>query len=285
MNNILITEKSEDYELIDCGAGEKLERFGDRILRRPDPQAIWNKSLDKDKWSSASAVYERVGQTGKWQTELPLEWSISFADFNFSLKLLPSKHTGLFPEQVENWKWMEEKIKNRDSKEKVQVLNLFGYTGGATMACAKAGAEVCHVDASKFVVEYAGMNLKNSGLADKKVRFIVDDVRKFVEREIKRGSKYDLIVLDPPVYGKGTKDEEWNLDEDLPKLLSRLKLILGDNPIGVLLNGYSSVYSHIAYRQLLEDNFNTGSYSSGEIVIKDSFGKLLPAGIYARWEK
>lgn len=288
MNEILITEKSESYELIDSGNGEKLERFGDRILRRPDPQAIWSKSLNDDVWSKAQAVYERSGERGKWKTDLDPEWSFSFQGINFSLKLLPSKHVGVFPEQSQNWKWLEDKIKTRKLKlegEKIQVLNLFGYTGGATIACARAGALVCHVDASKFVVDYANKNLKDSGLGEKEVRFIVDDVRKFVEREIKRGNKYDLIVLDPPVYGKGTNDKEWNLDVDLPKLLFRLKSVLSDNAIGILLNGYSSIYSHITYKQLLQEVFKDGVFSSGEIVIKDSSGKFLPSGIFARWEK
>lgn len=287
MNNILITEKLDGYELIDSGDGYKLERFGDRVLSRPDPQAIWPKSLSEEEWSRADAVFTRTDKTGKWKKSdsLSEEWRVVIGGLDFSLKLLPSKHVGVFPEQIQNWNWLSDKIKS--SSKNVSVLNLFAYTGGATVACARAGASVCHVDASSFVVDYAGNNLRNSELGDKPVRFIVDDVRKFVEREIKRGNKYDIIIMDPPVYGKGTKGEEWNIEKDLPKLLSRAKELFSENPIAFVLNGYASGYSHITYKQMLsliQGSFG-GTVSSGELVIKDSTGKLLPAGIFSRWEK
>ena len=267
---ILITKKSADYEFLDSGDGEKLERYGSIILTRPDPQAIWSKKLDKSQWEKEDAVYTRVGTSGKWKVKegINKNWQVSLGDLTFNLELLPSKHLGLFPEQSGQWKWLEEKIKMRyestkhanETNKKIQVLNLFAYTGGASMTCARTGASVVHVDASKFMVDLAHKNLDSSGLSDKPVRFIVDDVRKFVEREIKRGNKYDVILLDPPVYGKGPKGEAWNIKTDLQPLLLRLKSLLSPNPIAVVLNGYASGYSHITYAQLLESfakNYNS----------------------------
>ena len=192
---ILITEKSSDYELLDSGHGEKLERYGKVILSRPDPQALWPKNLEEEVWKNADATFTRAGVSGKWniKNEIKEPWVVDITGLKFALKLLPSKHLGIFPEQSSNWRWLEERIASsaiRRGGGKVQVLNLFAYTGGATLACAKAGAEVVHVDASKFAVDLAHKNLDLSGLSEKPVRFIVDDVRKFVEREIKRGKKY-----------------------------------------------------------------------------------------------
>ncbi len=291
MENILITEKSEGYELLDSGDGQKLERFGDKVLARPDPQAIWKKKLSEEKWSEAYSVYIREGETGKWKGKGKTleEFQIKFEDFVFNLKLTPAKHVGLFPEQSQNWKWLENKIAEKIKEGKtISVLNLFAHTGGATLACARAGAEVCHVDASKFPVDHAHRNVDDSGLGDKKVRFIVDDVRKFVEREIKRGVKYDVIVMDPPVYGKGTNDKVWKIEEDLSPFLLRLKEVLSDEPQAILINGYASIYSPITYKNLLEAMTKdlNGKISYGELVIKESEGeRLLPAGIFARFEK
>jgi len=285
---ILITDKSTDYELLDSGDGEKLERFGDVVLSRPDTQAIWAKSLSKDEWQKADAVFSHGEKTNRWEIlkKIPEDWHVNFNGLKFSLGLLPSKHLGVFPEQVQNWEWLEKKILSSDKK--VSVLNLFGYTGGASMACARAGAEVVHVDASKFAVDLANKNLELSGLKDKPVRFIVDDVRKFVEREIKRGNKYDVILLDPPVYGKGTKKEIWKIEEDLTILLTRVKELFSNEPLTVVLNGYASVYSHLTYSEVLFSVFYDlgGKTTSGELAIKESSsGKLLPSGIFARWEK
>ncbi|KND50718.1 MAG: 23S rRNA (cytosine1962-C5)-methyltransferase [Parcubacteria bacterium C7867-003] len=288
---ILITDKSEDYELLDSGNGQKLERYGSVVLSRPDNQAIWPKTLKDTDWQKADAVFTHGESSGRWAKKDGLldEWQIVLEGLRFNLKLLPSKHLGLFPEQSQNWKWLEEKIKKEiDSDRKVSVLNLFAHTGGATLACSRAGAEVVHLDASKFPVDYAKKNLEDSGLGDKKVRFIVDDVRKFVEREIKRGSKYDIIILDPPVYGKGTNDKVWKIEEDLLPLLSKLKSLLSDNPIAILLNGYASIYSSVSYSQILSSVTTDleGKVSFGELDIKEtSSGKLLPCGIFARWEK
>ena len=299
---ILVTEKSIDYELVDSGGGEKLERYGIYFLRRPDPQAIWQKTLDESEWQRASAVFTRTSTTGKWVVAASSQqlvarentWKVSLQDFSFTLKLLPSKHLGVFPEQSVNWKWLEEKIQHdtnirikTNDTNKIQVLNLFAHTGGATMACARAGASVCHVDASQFAVDFAHDNLKNSGLGEKPVRFIVDDVRKFVEREIKRGKKYDIILLDPPVYGKGSKGEVWKIEEDLLPLLTRLKSVLSDSPVAIILNGYASEYSSTTYAQILSSITGDlkGNISNGELAIRESSaGRLLPCGIFARWE-
>ncbi|MFZ2621471.1 MAG: class I SAM-dependent methyltransferase [Minisyncoccia bacterium] len=283
---ILTTTKSKDYELLDSGEGQKLERYGSVVLLRPDPQALWSKSLSKTEWEKADAIYTRAGTSGKWNivNKIGEPWEVTLEGLKFFLELLPSKHLGVFPEQSMQWKWLEEKIKK--SNRKISVLNLFGYTGGASLACAKVGAEVCHVDASRFAVDLAHKNMELSGLKDKKIRFIVDDVRKFVEREIKRGNKYDVVLMDPPVYGKGSKGETWKIEEDLRAFLSRVKQIISDKPLAIVLNGYSSVYSSVTYSQLLDaiiPDFK-GEISSGELTIKESSsGRLLPCGIFARW--
>jgi 23S rRNA (cytosine1962-C5)-methyltransferase len=285
---ILVTEKSSGYELIDSGDGMKLERYGSVILSRPENQAVWSKTLKQEEWDKADAFYSHGEKAGRWNKKQGVldEWQIQFEKMNFNLKLLPSKHLGLFPEQSQNWIWLEEKIKKiTESGGKISVLNLFAHTGGATLTCARAGAEVVHLDASKYAVDHANKNLNDSGLKDKKVRFIVDDVRKFVEREVKRGSKYDVIILDPPVYGKGTNDKVWRIEEDLLPLLNRLKSLLSDSSLAILLNGYASIYSSITYKNILEQVFS-GKVSCGELVIKEnSSGKMLSAGIFARWEK
>ena len=232
---------------------------------------------------------------GKWKinTEIPEPWEVTLEGLTFSLKLLPSKHIGVFPEQSVGWEWLEERITNNELRmtnknAEVKVLNLFGYTGGASLACAKAGASVCHVDSSEWAVDKAKENAKLSELGDAPIRFIVDDVRKFVERDIKRGNKYDVILLDPPVYGKGVKDEVWNIDEDLLPLLTRIKTLLSSDPLAIVLNGYASGYSHLTYARLLELTLYdiSGSVTSDELAIRESSsGKLLPSGIFARWSK
>ncbi|OHA87155.1 MAG: hypothetical protein A2123_01280 [Candidatus Zambryskibacteria bacterium GWB1_40_5] len=284
---MLITEKSPEYELLDSGQGEKLERYGNIVLSRPDPQAIWPKNLPEEKWREADAIFTRVGTAGKWKTAVSVKksWNVNLGDLVFQLQLLPSKHIGIFPEQGTQWQWLEDKIKS--TKKPVSVLNLFAYTGGASLACARVGAEVCHVDSSEFAVDLAHTNMELSGLSKAKIRFIVDDVRKFVEREIKRGNKYDIILMDPPVYGKGAKGEVWKIEEDLLPLLSRIKNILSRSPLAVVLNGYASLYSAITYGQVLETAVREfgGSVSCGELAIKESSGgRLLSCGIFARWQ-
>lgn len=289
MKEEFITEKSIDYELLDTGDGQKLERYGQIIVSRPDPQVIWSKSLPEEKWSEALFNYEQNGEKGKWKNKqnIPENWIVKLEGISFNIKPSLSKHLGVFPEQSVHWKYLQEKIKEELLKRnKVTVLNLFGYTGGSSLACAMAGAEVCHLDSSEFAVDLAMKNRDSSGLSDKPIRFIVDDVRKFVEREIKRGNKYDIILLDPPVYGKGSKKEIWKIEKDLPALLSRINKIISDNPIAIILNGYSSNYSHITYKQVLENYLiiKNGPFTSGELFIKDSSDKLLPCGIFAKWE-
>jgi len=285
----LVTQKQNDYELMDSGNGEKLERYGKFVLARPDPQAIWSKSLSNEEWNKADAVFYRTGKTGKWviNTSVPNSWLVDFDGLFFNLKLLPSKHLGVFPEQQSHWKWLEDSIKKEiSSGRKISVLNLFAYTGGASMAAARAGADVCHIDSSKFAVDMTNMNLSSSKLKDKTVRLIIDDVRKFVEREIKRGAKYDIVLMDPPVYGKGIKDEVWQIEEDLQPLVTRIKSVLSEKPVAVILNGYSSIYSSTTYSQILSNAFHgmKGEVHTGELLIQESSKKrFLPAGIFAKW--
>jgi 23S rRNA (cytosine1962-C5)-methyltransferase len=300
MSEVLITKKSADYELLDSGEGRKLERFGDFVVSRPDPQALWSRSLGDAVWQSADATFEQTSGRGKWRKkrEFPEDWKVSFEGVTFVLKPSVFKHIGVFPEQLGNWIWLKDKISrcadvaalSSSSADigSVKVLNLFAYTGGATLFAARAGASVCHIDSSQFAVDCAKANADVSGLSSAPIRFIVDDVKKFVEREIRRGQKYDVIVLDPPVYGKGTKKEVWNLEDDLAPLLARLPHLLSDRPLAVLISGYASGYSDISYLQMLQDSFgNIGSpaFTSGQLAIAQSdSSRLLPAGIFARCE-
>lgn len=290
MDTIYIIKESKDYELLDSGEGYKLERFGDVRISRPDPQALWKKEFPETEWKNVLASFNQHLGKGKWKnTEpFPLDWKVTLEGITFLLKPAIFKHVGVFPEQAFHWKWLGDKIKKEVEKgQKIKVLNLFGYTGGSSLACSLAGAEVCHVDSSEFAVDLAMKNRDASGLKDKPIRFIVEDVRKFVEREIRRGNTYDVIIMDPPVYGKGTKKEVWNLETDLPPFLSNVKKLLSKNPLALLINGYSSLYSHITYAQMLSDmtkDFN-GEVISGELAIESKSGRLLPAGIFARFEK
>lgn len=294
---ILKTKGSKGYELIDSGDGEKLERFGAYTLRRPDPQALWRKNLDMKEWKKADASFERAGESGKWKKKegLPMEWLVEVSGLKFYITPTAFKHTGLFPEQEPNWEWIKEKVESykviksqRGEKEPIKILNLFGYTGGATLAGLKAGAEVTHVDGSKSAITWAKQNAEASGLALKKVRWIEDDARKFVQREIKRGVKYDAIIMDPPAFGHGANKEVWKIDEDFMNLLESCGEILSANPLFVLVNGYSAGYSAIAYENSLKklaEKFG-GNIESGELTIEESkSGSLLPAGIFSRWFK
>ncbi len=281
----------DDYELLDSGDGEKLERYGSVTMSRPDPQALWPKKLSKETWDSVHARFERRGTSGKWKIlkDIPETWKVTLEGLTLVLQFSSFKHVGVFPEQAPGWKWLGDTIKKEvaDGK-KVSVLNLFGYTGGATLACAHAGAEVCHVDSSKFAVDWAMKNRDASGLTKAPIRFIVDDVRKFVEREIKRGNTYDVILMDPPVYGKGVKDEVWKIEEDLMPLLTRIQKIISVNPVAIVLNGYASGYSHVTYVQMLQSTTSElgGNVVSGDVLIQESNSdRCLPCGIFARWEK
>lgn len=287
---ILKTENSASYELIDSGDGEKLERYGQVKLRRPDPQALWKKSLDNKDWDNADASYRREGIEGSWSMKggLPSEWNISldtsFGNLTFFIKLSSFKHTGIFPEQISNWNWMAEKIKN--AKKPIKVLNLFGYTGGASIASALAGGEVTHVDGSKAAVTWAKKNAQASGVPQDKVRWIVDDARAFVKREIKRGVKYDAIIMDPPSFGRGAKGEVWKIEDDFLDLLQTCKEVLSPNPLFVLINGYASGYSALGYANALFGLVRElrGETEAGELVLVESSGRrFLPSGIFARW--
>jgi 23S rRNA (cytosine1962-C5)-methyltransferase len=289
---ILTTKPSADYELIDSGNEEKLERYGKYILRRPDPQALWKKSQLETEWKNADAIFLADRKTWKKKNEsMQNEWQISFGDLKFNIKPTAFKHTGVFPEQESNWQFIKEKVQSRKSKgntEPIKVLNLFGYTGGATLAALSSGAEVTHVDGSKSAITWAKENAELSGLINKPVRWIIDDARKFVMREIKRGGKYDAIIMDPPSFGRGGKGEIWKIETDFIKLLDECQKIISDNPLFFIINGYASGYSSIAYYNVLKSITEKygGQFEFGELTILESKGKrLLPCGIFVRWYK
>jgi 23S rRNA (cytosine1962-C5)-methyltransferase len=283
----LSTKSSKDYELLDSGGEEKLERYGSFLLARPDPQALWDKKLPEEEWAKANARFVREGREGKWQTKesLPHEWQIKFGDFTFLIRPTSFKHTGLFPEQLSNWQWSEGLIKN--AGRPIAVLNLFGYTGGASLAAARAGASVTHVDASKTAVTWARENAEASHLADKPVRWIIEDALTFVEREIKRGSRYDAIIMDPPAFGHGPKDELWKIEEDFVALVKLCMELLSQKPLFILINGYAAGYSSLAFAYNLEaiaKKFG-GSIEHGDLTVAQSNStRVLPCGIFARWQ-
>ncbi len=281
---MIIANNWKDYELIDTSSGEKLERWGEYILRRPDPQIVWETPMGKE-WNKADGWYHRSKSGGgSWEfiKPLPETWTIAYKDLRFVIKPMNFKHTGLFPEQAVNWEWMIEKIKN--AGRPIRVLNLFAYTGGATVACSYAGATVCHVDASKRIVAQAKENLTLSGLAKNEVRFIVDDVVKFVEREIRRGKKYDAIVMDPPSYGKGSNGEVWNIETDLYPLIQKCLQVLSDEPLFFLINSYTAGLAPTVLKNILDLTMKNGETSCGEIGLPITRSKLvLPCGIYGRW--
>lgn len=285
---MLISNEWEDYEIIDMADGEKLERWGSVYLIRPDPQIIWKNKSNPKLWEKADAHYYRSrsgGGSWEYKNKLPNNWIVKYKDLSFNIKLMGFKHTGLFPEQAINWDFMINKIKN--SKKQIKVLNLFAYTGGATVACSSAGAFVCHVDSSKGMTSWAKENVNLSGIEEDKVRYIVDDVIKFIKREIKRGSKYDAIVMDPPSYGRGVNGEVWNIENDLYDLVELCKEILSDDPLFFLINSYTTGLSSKILSNILELTIKKeGKITSGEIGLPMKSSKLiLPCGIYARWEK
>lgn len=284
--SLLITTSEKDYELLDSGDGEKLERFGEIVLVRPDPEVLWNKLKDERVWDAAHAHFKTGERGAKWHTKkiFPSSWVCTAGDISLLLKLGNNKHVGFFPEQIPQWQWMKDRIKNRKD---VKVLNLFGYTGGATMALAAAGAEVTHVDSSKAAITWAHENKKTAGLDEATIRFMLDDVRKFVERDIKRGVTYDAILMDPPVYGRGvkkqSKDYMWHIDEDFLPLLERVVKLLSPHPLFVVVTGYASEYSHLSYANALKGVLPKAQVESGELALKEKdTERLLPAGIYAR---
>ena len=279
----------KDYEIIDMANGEKLERWNDIILVRPDPQIIWNEKTYPKEWKKAHASYARSSSGGgEWiyHNKIPKAWQVKYKNLTFNIKPMGFKHTGLFPEQAVNWDWMTKKIK--DSKREIKALNLFAYTGGATVACLSAGASVCHVDSSKGMVEWAKENVISSGLKDKKVRFLIDDVMKFVNREIRRGNKYDAIIMDPPSYGRGKNGEVWRFEENISELVKLCMNVLSDEPLFFLINSYTTGISSQVLENILRININknlNGNFSNGEIGLPMKNSNLiLPCGIYGRWE-
>ncbi|MCI7759687.1 MAG: class I SAM-dependent methyltransferase [[Eubacterium] saphenum] len=248
-----LSDKWKDYELLDCSDGERLERWGDVILIRPDPQIIWKNSQTAPEWNTAHARYIRSDKGGgawDYRRKLPESWQIKYRDLTFLVKPTGFKHTGLFPEQAVNWDYCTELIKG--ANRPINVLNLFAYTGGATLACAAAGASVCHCDAVKGMVDWARTNAKLSGLADKPIRWIVDDANKFIKREIRRGTRYDGIILDPPSYGRGTNGEMWKLEDSIFGLMQDITELLSDKPLFLLLNSYTTGLSASVMSYLLQ---------------------------------
>ena len=283
----MIITKFDNYKILDMAHGEKVEDWNGVLLRRPDPQVIWNTESNPDIWKKVDAYYHRsTTGGGSWDIKkVPSSWQIKYKDLTFNLKLMGFKHTGLFPEQASNWDFMIDKIKK--SNRKISVLNLFAYTGGATVACAYAGADVVHVDSSRGMVDWAKENIKSSGLEDKYVRFIVDDVIKFVEREIRRGHKYDAIIMDPPSFGRGANKEVWRFEENLYDLVELCTKVLSDDPLFFLINSYTTGISSEVLRNIMLLNFgNKGIVQHGELGLSMQNSKMnLPCGIYGRWEK
>ena len=284
------TSDWKDYELLDCSSGERLERWGNVTLIRPDPQVIWKTPKKHPAWRRADAVYHRSSSGGgNWEikNKIPSFWSIGYGDLNFNVKTMGFKHTGIFPEQAVNWDYTAKLIKN--AGRPVKVLNLFAYTGGATVACLKAGAEVVHVDASKGMVQWAKENAVASGVADRKVRWIVDDCVKFVQREIRRGNKYDIIIMDPPSYGRGPGGEIWKLENEVYSFVELCSQVLSDNPIMVLINSYTTGLSPAVMQYILGALIKPkvgGVAESDEIGLPvTQTGMILPCGASAIWHK
>ena len=280
----------KDYELIDCSEGERLERWGNIVLIRPDPQVIWKTDKKHPLWRKANARYHRSNSGGgQWETytKIPAEWNVSYNELTFHIKTMGFKHTGLFPEQAVNWDYMTDIIKN--AGRPVKVLNLFAYTGGATIACLKAGASVTHVDASKGMVQWARENAQLSGVSDKSVRWLVDDCIKFVQREIRRGNKYDIIIMDPPSYGRGPGGEIWKLEDEVYNFVSLCKEIVSDDALAMFINSYTtglapSVMQYIL-GSIMVPEFG-GKVSSDEIGLPVTSSKMvLPCGATAIWQK
>lgn len=281
-----IADKWDDYTVVDTSDGEKLEYWGRYSLIRPDPQVIWKTEKKNPLWKRADASYKRSRSGGgAWsENRLPESWVIGYRDLRFKIKPMGFKHTGLFPEQAANWDWMRELIEN--AGRSVSVLNLFAYTGGATVACAKAGATVCHVDASKGMVGAAKENAALSGLADSPIRYIVDDCKKFIEREIRRGRKYDAIIMDPPSYGRGPTGEVWKIEENIDAFVELCNAVLSDKPLFFLLNSYTTGLSASTMKYITDTRLLKGRKGKSEadelgLPVKES-GLNLPCGSSVR---
>jgi 23S rRNA (cytosine1962-C5)-methyltransferase len=285
MATLLIAEGWRDYELLDSGDGEKLERWGQYITIRPDPRVIWRKA-DANLWKKAQGVFH---EEWDFMSPPPRPWQISYDKIKFNLKPAEFKHTGVFPEQSTNWQWIANQItRNKSQETNLKILNLFAYTGGATMAAALAGAHVTHLDASRPAMMWASENANLTGIAKDRIRWIQDDAMKFVKREIKRGVRYDGIIMDPPRFGRGMKGEVWKLLENLPELAWETKKIMSETPRFFLLNAYTADMSAIVLENLLGGMVKdwNGNLEAGELGLKESVGgRILPAGIFARWSK
>ena len=275
-----VADKWEDYKVIDTSSGEKLERWGKYTLVRPDPQVIWKTEKRDTLWNRADASYKRSKSGGgAWnENRLPESWTIKYRDLTFRIKPMGFKHTGLFPEQAANWDWFSDLI--RGAGRPIKVLNLFAYTGGATVAAAKAGASVVHVDASRGMVAQAKENAFLSGLADAPIRYIVDDCKKFIEREIRRGNKYDGIIMDPPSYGRGPNGEMWKIEDDLFSFVQTCTQVLSDNPLFVLINSYTTGLQPMVLKNILTLAMRDfpGRAEAYEVGIKTEEGISLPCG-------
>ena len=288
--NMKIANEWKDYKILDMAGGQKLEKWGNVILSRPDPQIIWKNKSFPNKWKEMNAVYNRSktgGGSWEFKKKVPSQWQIKYKNLTFNIKPMGFKHTGLFPEQAVNWDWMIQKIKGE--KREIKVLNLFAYTGGATVACLSAGASVCHVDSSKGMTTWAKENVTSSKLQDRPVRFIVDDVVKFVNREIRRGNTYDAIIMDPPSYGRGAKGEVWQFENNIYDLVELCTKVLSNQPLFFLINSYTTGISSKVLEDILHLTIAKkyrGKIESGEIGLPmENSDLVLPCGIYGRWEK
>lgn len=290
-----IADGWNDYEVLDTSAGEKLERWGDYILVRPDPQVIWNTPHKVREWKQKNGHYHRSNKGGgQWEFfDLPEQWEISYGNLKFHLKPFHFKHTGLFPEQAVNWDWSGDlirKAKKKNPGKEIKVLNLFAYTGGATVACADAGAAVTHVDASKGMVTWAKENAAASGLANAPIRYLVDDCVKFVEREIRRGNHYDAIIMDPPSYGRGPKGEIWKIEEKIYPLVQLCTKVLADEPLFFLINSYTTglqpaVLSYMLNLEIASRFGGTVKADEIGLPVRGKQGLVLPCGASGRWSR
>lgn len=280
----LVTHPWSDYELLDSGENMKLERYGEIVVARPETQALWKKARP-ELWETTHAEF-RFGAKGSWdmRRQMPEAWKVTRGPLSFIARLTGFKHVGIFPEQEPNWIWVKDQVKKLDSPS---VLNLFGYTGIASLAAAHPGAQVTHVDASKQSLNWAKENAELTGIPGDKIRWILDDALAFAKREVRRGAKYDGIILDPPAFGRGAKKEVWKIEEDLPKLLETLKQLLSDKPGSFfLLNGYAAGYAPLSFAQAIESVFGPIEGETGELHIKESSStRVIPAGIYVRFTK
>lgn len=299
---LILADRWQDYRLIDCGDGMKQERWGEFTFVRPDPQVIWPRTGTErsrvataapSRWENWDGYYHRAETGGgKWEFRrtLPESWTIKYQPLGLTLKIRPTsfKHTGLFPEQAVNWEWSTARIRAaKQAGRELNILNLFGYTGAATVAAAKAGANVCHVDAAEGMVKWCRENAALSGLAEAPVRYIVDDCLKFVRRELKRGRRYDGIIMDPPTYGRGSSGEMWRLEDSLWELLVECRAILSEQPLFFLINSYTARLSPTVVGNLLQEllHDHAGTIAAGEVGLPiERDGKILPCGIYGRWE-